>query len=174
MSRTARSALAANPIYATLHESSYADGVPTRWSGHRLLPDELVEQGFFTAEHVFPWMFDDYGALEPHKDAAEILAQHEWPKLYNPDVLRHNEVPVAATIYVNDLYVEREYAEETAAQISWPASVDHQRVRTQRTARRRRARTRPADRHGQGPRLTALRRKSASLVVTRERKEGAN
>ena len=30
---------------------------------------------------------------------------------------RHNEVPVAATIYVNDLYVERDFAEETAAAI---------------------------------------------------------
>jgi len=106
-----------NPIYATLHESSYADGVPTRWSGHRLLPDELVEEGFFTAEHVFPWMFDDYGALAPHKQAAEILAQHEWPRLYDADVLSTNDVPVAATIYVNDLYVEREFAEETASQI---------------------------------------------------------
>ena len=28
-----------------------------------------------------------------------------------------NEVPVAATIYVNDLYVERDFAEETAATI---------------------------------------------------------
>src|SRR4029079_12309699 len=31
-----------NPIYATLHESSYADGVATRWSAHRLLPDEIA------------------------------------------------------------------------------------------------------------------------------------
>src|SRR6187431_2394716 len=52
-----------NPIYATLHESSYADGVATRWSAHRLLPDEIVTEGYMTAEHVFPWMWDDYGAL---------------------------------------------------------------------------------------------------------------
>lgn len=107
-----------NPIYATLHESSYADGVPTRWSAHRLLPDELVQQGFFTAEHVFPWMFEDYGALVPHQAAANILAEHQWPRLYDADVLRHNDVPVAATIYVDDLYVERRFAEETAEQIS--------------------------------------------------------
>ena len=106
-----------NPIYATLHESSYADGVATRWSAHRLLPDEVEAEGLLTAEHVFPWMWDDYAALTPQREAAERLAQHPWPALYDADRLRHNEIPVAATIYVNDLYVERDFAEETAATI---------------------------------------------------------
>lgn len=106
-----------NPIYATLHESSYADGVATRWSAARLLPDEVGEMGYFTAEHVFPWMWEDYGGLRPQRDAAELLAEHPWPRLYDADRLRRNEVPVAATIYVNDLYVERDFAEETAATI---------------------------------------------------------
>ncbi len=106
-----------NPIYATLHESSYADGVPTRWSAHRLLPDEVEGAGLFTAEHVFPWMWEDYGGLRPQREAAQVLADHPWPKLYDADRLRHNEVPVAATIYANDLYVERDFAIETAATI---------------------------------------------------------
>jgi pimeloyl-ACP methyl ester carboxylesterase len=106
-----------NPIYATLHESSYADGVATRWSAERLLPDVIAEEGLFTAEHVFPWMWEDYAALRPQRAAAELLAEHEWPALYDADRLRHNDVPVAATIYVNDLYVERDFAEETAATI---------------------------------------------------------
>jgi hypothetical protein len=62
-------------------------------------------------------MWDDFGALRPQKEAAQILSQHPWPKLYDPDRLAHNEVPVAATIYVNDLYVVREYAMETARAI---------------------------------------------------------
>ena len=103
-----------NPLYATLHESSYADGVATRWSAERLLPVEIGECGYFTAEHVYPWMWEDYGALRPHRAAAAILADHPWPALYDADQLRRNEVPVAATIYVNDLYVERDFAEETA------------------------------------------------------------
>jgi pimeloyl-ACP methyl ester carboxylesterase len=107
-----------NPIYATLHESSYADGTQTRWSAARLLPDEIVEEGFFTAEHIFPWMWVDYAGLRPQLGAAELLAEHPWPALYDADQLRHNEVPVAATIYVNDLYVEREFAEETAQAIN--------------------------------------------------------
>jgi pimeloyl-ACP methyl ester carboxylesterase len=106
-----------NPIYATLHESSYADGVATRWSADRLLPAEVVEERYFTAEQVFPWMFEDYIALRPHREAANILAEHPWPRLYDADRLARNEVPVAATIYTNDLYVERAFAEETAAAI---------------------------------------------------------
>ena len=82
-----------NPIYATLHESSYADGVATRWSAHRLLPDEVEAEGYFTAEHVFPWMWEDYGALRPQREAAELLAEHPWPALYDADRLRRNEVP---------------------------------------------------------------------------------
>jgi pimeloyl-ACP methyl ester carboxylesterase len=103
-----------NPIYATLHESSYADGFATRWSAARLQPDEVQVEPYFTAEHVFPWMWDDYAALRPHKAAAELLAEHEWPRLYDAERLRANDVPVAATIYVDDLYVEREFAMETA------------------------------------------------------------
>jgi pimeloyl-ACP methyl ester carboxylesterase len=106
-----------NPIYATLHESSYADGVATRWSAERLLPDEVVEKRYFTAEHVFPWMWEDFSALRGHREAAGILAEHQWPRLYDPDRLARNEVPVAATIYVNDLFVEREFAVETAEEV---------------------------------------------------------
>jgi pimeloyl-ACP methyl ester carboxylesterase len=106
-----------NPLYATLHESSYADGGATSWSAHRLLPDEVEAGRLFTAEHVFPWMWEDYAGLHGHRGAAHVLADHPWPRLYDADVLRRNEVPVAATIYVDDLYVERDFAEETAATI---------------------------------------------------------
>ena len=107
-----------NPIYAILHEASYADGHATRWSAQRVMPPEYEEHPeLLTGEHVYPWMFEDYGALAPLRDAAELLAAHEWPRLYDPDQLRANEVPVAAAIYANDPYVEREFSEETAALI---------------------------------------------------------
>jgi hypothetical protein len=51
--------------------------------------------------------------LHSHRVATEILAEHPWPRLYDPDWLGGHEVPVAATIYVNGLYVERRFAEET-------------------------------------------------------------
>jgi hypothetical protein len=91
--------------------------VPTRWSAHRLLPDEVVSGQLFTAEHVFPWMFEDYGGLHGHREAAMLLAEHPWPRLYDAEVLARNEVPAAGTIYVNDLYVEREFAEQTAVAV---------------------------------------------------------
>jgi pimeloyl-ACP methyl ester carboxylesterase len=106
-----------NPIYATLHEACYADGFATRWSSERLLPPEITGEGFFTAEHVFRWMWEDYGGLRAHREAVELLAEKEWPRLYDFDALRRNRVPASATIYVNDLYVERAFAEETAATI---------------------------------------------------------
>ena len=106
-----------NPLYATLHEACYADGGATRWSASRLYPSEFETEGYFTGEHIFPWMFEDYGALRPHAQAAELLAQREWPRLYDADALAHNEVPVAATIYFNDPYVVSEFAVETAAAV---------------------------------------------------------
>jgi hypothetical protein len=92
-------------------------------SGHRAprsfppLPNEVEEKRYFTAEHLFPWMWDDYAALRPHRAAAHVLAEHEWPKLNDADRLHENKVPVAPTIYVNDLYVEREFELETTALI---------------------------------------------------------
>jgi pimeloyl-ACP methyl ester carboxylesterase len=108
---------ARNPLYAIIHEACYADGGVTAWSADRLLPPEYEAPELFTGEHVFPWMFEDYGALAPLRDAAEILAAREWPRLYNPDRLRENEVPAAAAIYADDMYVERVFSEETAAAI---------------------------------------------------------
>ena len=106
-----------DPIYAVLHEASWADGGTTRWSAGRVLPAEFDAPDLFTGEHVYPWMFDDYGALTSLRDAAHLLAEREWPRLYDEDVLRLNEVPTAAAIYYEDMYVERTFSEETAAQI---------------------------------------------------------
>ncbi|GAP38566.1 alpha/beta fold hydrolase [Piscinibacter sakaiensis] len=106
-----------NPLYATLHESCYADGGSTRWSAHRLAPDEALHGDLLGGEHVFPWMWEEHGGLRAHRDAAHHLADHPWPRLYDPDRLARNEVPVAATVYVDDLYVERTFAEATARHV---------------------------------------------------------
>jgi pimeloyl-ACP methyl ester carboxylesterase len=107
-----------NPLYAILHEACWADGGVTGWSGERMLPADYEQAPeLFTGEHVYPWMFEDYGALAPLSEAADILATHEWPRLYDPDRLARNDVPVAAAIYTGDMYVERAFSEETAAQI---------------------------------------------------------
>jgi len=109
---------ARNPLYAVIHEACYAPGFATRWSAQRVLPDEIREDAtLFTGEHVFPWMFEDYGALRPLAGAAGILAEYEWPQLYDAERLQANEVPAAAAIYAEDMYVERAHSEETAAVI---------------------------------------------------------
>jgi pimeloyl-ACP methyl ester carboxylesterase len=109
---------ARNPLYAIVHESSYADGCATRWSAERVKPEAYAHDGeLFTGEHVFPWMFDEIGALAPLREAAHLLAEHEWPPLYDAARLAANEVPAAAAIYVEDLYVERAFSEETARQV---------------------------------------------------------
>ena len=93
-----------------------ADGGATNWSAERLLPGEYAQMPeLFTGEHVYPWMFEEYGALAPLSEAADILAAREWPRLYDADRLLANDVPVAAAIYTEDMYVERAFSEEAAA-----------------------------------------------------------
>jgi pimeloyl-ACP methyl ester carboxylesterase len=106
-----------NPLFAAIHESCYGDGCVTSWAADRLLPSELDDATLFTGEHIFPWMFEDYAALRPLRDAAEILARREWPALYDPARLAGNEVPAAAVIYANDMYVPRELSEDTAGRV---------------------------------------------------------
>jgi len=115
----AASPFARNPLYAVLHEACWADGGTTRWAAERVLPaaDYETEPELFAGEHVYPWMFDDLAALAPLREAADLLAEHEWPRLYDPARLAANEVPVAAAIYAEDMYVERAFSEETAAAI---------------------------------------------------------
>jgi pimeloyl-ACP methyl ester carboxylesterase len=109
---------ARNPIYAVLHEACYAQRVATRWSAERMLPDDFREDPtLFTGEHIYPWMFEEQGALRPLAEAAHLLAEREWPELYEAARLADNDVPAAAAIYADDMYVEREYSEETAAVI---------------------------------------------------------
>jgi pimeloyl-ACP methyl ester carboxylesterase len=109
---------ARNPLYAALQEACWADGGSTRWAAERLLPAAYADdRELFVGEHVYPWMFEEYGALAPLREAADILAGHEWPRLYDADRLAANEVPVAAAVYAEDMYVERAFSEETAAHI---------------------------------------------------------
>jgi pimeloyl-ACP methyl ester carboxylesterase len=124
-----------NPLYAVVHEACYADGGVTGWSAERMLPAEFDDDlDLFTGEHVYPWMFQDYGELAPLGEAAEIVAGLQWPSLYDPAVLAENDVPCAAAIYAEDMYVEREFSEETAAQVAgirtWVTSeYDHNGLR---------------------------------------------
>ncbi len=107
-----------NPLYAVIHEACYADGQATRWSAERTMPEELRQDAtLFTGEHVFPWNFEDDADLAPLREAAHLLAERDWPRLYDPEALRRCEVPCAAAVYFEDPYVDQAVSRETAAMI---------------------------------------------------------
>jgi pimeloyl-ACP methyl ester carboxylesterase len=107
-----------DPIYSLLQEACWADGVATGWAAARVLPDAYErEPELFFGEHMLPSLFDEYAALAPLRDAAALLAQHQWPRLYDFDVLAANEVPASAAIYAEDLYVPMEYSRASADRI---------------------------------------------------------
>lgn len=110
-----------NPMYSLLHEACYTQAAASRWSAQRLMNEfpEFALDGtgpvLFTGEMIFPWMFDCYAQLQPLKAAADLLAATEaWPALYDVERLGNNTVPVAAAVYHDDMYVHREFSEETA------------------------------------------------------------
>lgn len=113
-----------NPLYVLLHEAIYCQAQASDWAAHRvrqefpefdISPDRPV---FFTGEMVFPWMGEDYTHLRPLKDAADLVAAYDgWPRLYDPAVLHQNTVPVVAAMYYDDMYVERQFSEQTAKAI---------------------------------------------------------
>jgi len=114
-----------NPIYAVLHEAIYCEGTASAWSAERVraeFPELEVRPGrpvLFTGEMIYPFMFEDYEYLRPFREAAEILAAWDgWPSLYDPGRLAENTVPGAATVYVDDMYVAREFAEASGRGIA--------------------------------------------------------
>jgi pimeloyl-ACP methyl ester carboxylesterase len=119
---------ASAPMYALVHEACYAQGGPTGWAAERVRAEfpefsaELALEGdgpvLFTGEMIYPWMFQTDPVLRPLAEAAEILARRgSWPALYDPARLRSNEVPAAAAIYFDDMYVPQQFSVQTARAI---------------------------------------------------------
>ena len=53
----------------------------------RVVPDDFVgDSTLLTAEHLFPWHFEDHPELAPYAEVAGVLAEHEWPRLYDAEV----------------------------------------------------------------------------------------
>lgn len=120
---------ASHPLYALVHEAIYGqDERPTAWSAERvrgefpqfdaaktLAGDEPL---LFTGESVHPWTFACDPALRPLRETAELLAARtDWRPLYDPARLAVNEVPVAAAVYHDDMYVDTAHSLETARAI---------------------------------------------------------
>src|SRR6516165_285071 len=123
-----RLSFATGPLYAALHEPCYAQGAATRWSAQRIRaefpgfdPGPAVEGSeplLFTGEMIYPWMFEQDPVLCPIREAAGLVAEYaDWPPLYDAARLAVNEVPVAAAIYFDDMYVPQELSMPTAEAI---------------------------------------------------------
>ena len=116
------------PLYALVHEACYAQGTATRWAADRIMaefaefdPAAAVEGDItllFTGEMIYPWMFETDPVLRPLRDAAEELAARDsWPRLYDPARLAAGDVPAAAAVYFDDMYVPRDLSLPTARTI---------------------------------------------------------
>jgi pimeloyl-ACP methyl ester carboxylesterase len=119
---------ASAPLYALVHEACYAQGTATRWAAQRVraefsefAPEAALEGDaplLFTGEMVYPFVFEQDPALRSLAEAADLLAERaDWPALYDPAQLARTDIPVAAAIYFEDMYVPRELSLATAAGI---------------------------------------------------------
>jgi pimeloyl-ACP methyl ester carboxylesterase len=162
------------PIFA-LQEFCYGrPGAPTGWAAQRALdgyPQFAAGATplMFTGEMMYPWMFAEIAALRPFAGAAGLLAAaDDWPALYDPDRLAANEVPVAAAVYYDDMYVDADLQLRTARAMG-NTRVGDQRVRARRATRLRRARPGPPDGLGRRSPLTtgSQTRPAATRVAAR-------
>ncbi|WP_369354972.1 alpha/beta fold hydrolase [Streptomyces sp. cg2] len=113
-----------NPLYAVMQETLYGQGAgPTAWAADRSLTDfpEFAEDAdplLLTGEMIYPWMFREIKGLRPFADAADLLAQRtDWPLLYDPQRLAANQVPLAAVVYHDDMYVDAGLSLRTAQDV---------------------------------------------------------
>jgi pimeloyl-ACP methyl ester carboxylesterase len=120
-----QTSFADDPLWAVLQEPIYGDpdsGAP-RWAAqaeHDRHPEfaEDARPLRFTGEMMFPWMFQEIRLLKPFREAADTLAQRSgWSALYDRERLAGNEVPVAAAVYFDDLYVDSGLQLETAGAV---------------------------------------------------------
>lgn len=84
-------------------------------AGKTLAGDEPL---LFSGETIHPWHFTTDPSLAPLRETAELLAARTgWQPLYDPARLAANEVPVAAAVYHDDMYVDTAHSLETARSI---------------------------------------------------------
>jgi hypothetical protein len=106
-----------------LQEACYTQGAASRWSAERIhiefpeaAPD--AEDVVLFGEMKESPIFRDEAYLRPFAGATEILhAKQDWPALWDRQRLAGNEVPVAAAVYFDDLYVDAQLSLQTADEV---------------------------------------------------------
>lgn len=118
---------ATNPLYLVLHESIYAQpgAQPTDWAAQRVLADypdfnpKKSDTPHLTGEMCFDWYTEFDPVLQPMARATEMIAEYsKWGPLYDVDQLGRNTVPVAALVYTDDVFVERNLSMASAEQVA--------------------------------------------------------
>lgn len=111
----------AAPLYALLQEAIYCDGPgASRWAATRTRAEIRalavdVAHPLLTGEMMERWRFTDVPGLAPYAEVADHLhAKDEWDPLYDVDRLARNEVPVAAAVYYDDMYVDADASLDVA------------------------------------------------------------
>ncbi|MFK4086085.1 alpha/beta fold hydrolase [Kribbella sp. NPDC020789] len=133
-----------NPLFAALQESIYGSGAgATGWAAEaeRNRQAEFAEDArplLLTGEMMYPWMFAEIQGLRPFQGAVERLAQRpHWPELYDVERLAANDVPVAAAVYFDDMYVDSGLQLKTARRVgnvqAWVTNeYEHDGIRAER------------------------------------------
>lgn len=104
-----------NPLYAVVHESCWADGGITDWAARRAMPaDVQADPTLLAGEHAGPESLNEDPELAPFAEVAQLVARHDWPRLYDVDALRASPVRGAAAVYFEDAYVPVGYSLATA------------------------------------------------------------
>ncbi|MHA7173442.1 alpha/beta fold hydrolase [Arthrobacter monumenti] len=115
---------AANPLYAVMHESIYSQGPATGWTADRVLAERpdfstAADPLLFTGEMIHPWYFEEDPALIPLAAVADEVSKiDDWGQLYDLEQLARNEVPAAAAVYLDDIFVAHELSVQTAASVA--------------------------------------------------------
>ena len=108
----------------------------TRWSAAAdCCPTRSQAEGCFTAEHVFPWMWEDYArAARPPRGGRSCSPSTRGRACTTPTGCARNEVPGRGDdLRRTTCTSSARFAEETAAHDPRPAAVDH-RTSTSTTA----------------------------------------
>ena len=128
----ARLSQAEAPLYWVLQEAIYGQttvdqtGRPTNWAAERLSaeyegfhldadPLDTSSPWYLTGEHAFRALIGEDPSTAPLLEAVDQLAANtDWPTTYDQDALSECEVPVAALMYDEDMFVPRTLSQRTA------------------------------------------------------------
>lgn len=120
-----RTSSAVSPLFWTMQESIYGTpaGGATAWAAQaererRPAFGEERRPLLFTGEMAFPWMFEEIRLLRGFGPAVNRLAEREnWSELYDEQMLAANEVPVAAAVFYDDMYVDAHLQLDTLSRL---------------------------------------------------------